>query len=261
MALCHECGWACDTVQSDYGEDLIVQSCHNGEVDPFRILVQVRATERFRKSDDAPKVLRINREHGLRWLRNREPVIVALWSVTTKSGWFVLPREQLDEYELLTAKQDRFPLAIDPGQQLQSATLTKLVWQLRLNYFRDRLLIALNRDQIFFIERAEGIVRSKTHKSHVPTILFELFQKVGIVTPKGLSKAVRSGFKNARRNLRQGEKSLPLTERSSDRDLTGMAATLCFLNQVELAGAQGVPRLLVEFGGERLAWLLTRRSL
>lgn len=38
------CGWACDRIQHDYGEDLLIQTALKDEVDPHRIFVQVKRT-------------------------------------------------------------------------------------------------------------------------------------------------------------------------------------------------------------------------
>src|SRR5215475_5345392 len=72
-------GWACERVQTDYGEDLLCQTSYDGFVDPHRILVQVKSTQR-RLSRNIQKI-RIKKDTLIKWLSDSNLVIICLWSL------------------------------------------------------------------------------------------------------------------------------------------------------------------------------------
>ena len=77
------CGCACDRIQHDYGEDLLVQTALNDEVDPLRIFVQVKGTtdiQRFRNKGLAYS-LGVPKPLAQRWARSAELVVIVLWDV------------------------------------------------------------------------------------------------------------------------------------------------------------------------------------
>jgi hypothetical protein len=92
---CLEMGWAVDRVVSDYGEDLIVQTVQDGIVDTFRTLVQVRSTARRITPSARGPVLRVGSDHALRWSRTAEPVVVVLWHVPSRRGWYAVVQDQI----------------------------------------------------------------------------------------------------------------------------------------------------------------------
>ncbi|MEU6213125.1 DUF4365 domain-containing protein [Streptomyces sp. NPDC047023] len=93
-------GHAVDEIQEDYGEDLLVQLCLNGRMDPARIWVQVKGTER-ETSKKLPTVS-VSSDQVLRWARTADLVVVVLWDVNAEQGWFILPQEQFDQADLMS---------------------------------------------------------------------------------------------------------------------------------------------------------------
>src|SRR4051794_2272987 len=85
-------GFVSERVQNDYGEDLLVQTHIEGEIDPSRIWIQVKGTE---------KIARYRRKYGYaypfplghlkKWSRSADPVVVVLWDVTSDVGWYAYP--------------------------------------------------------------------------------------------------------------------------------------------------------------------------
>lgn len=73
-------GWACDINQTDYGEDLICQTAHDGEVDSHRILIQVKA--KIHPISEEEFSVRINTNTIQKWLSTSDLVLLCVWSVT-----------------------------------------------------------------------------------------------------------------------------------------------------------------------------------
>lgn len=191
MALCHECGWTSDVVHSDYGEDLIVQSCLDGKFDPFRTLIQVKATTRIPKGKRGKITIQVSRSHALRWIQSREPVIVVLWDTNSKRGWFSLPMEQFNLWELLRSKRSRLTMSFNPNQYLNRKAFEGLIWRLRFDYFQERILAEMHTDQMYLLSKKTF---SKAYRSGVPIVVFEMFRTLGIANSERLSPTVRVYF-------------------------------------------------------------------
>lgn len=255
LSACYECGWACDVVHSDYGEDLVVQTCLRDEVDAFRTLVQVKSRSKRRKTYSRVSV---SREHGLRWCRSREPVVLILWDAEKKCGVFILPKFQLNEHSLLSSEKPTCSIDFNDALPVNKENLERLGWHLRLSYFEDRLLQAGIRDAEYDFARKENLTGRAKYRSEAPTIMFDLFCRLDIIQRSGVAPHMSQWFHNSKQNIKRntpaGEK------RPSASEAERMAAMLCFYGQLDKIGAGGAPLHLAESATNYLLMLLKSPS-
>jgi Domain of unknown function (DUF4365) len=172
-----DAGWACESVQADYGEDLICQTAHEGAVDPHRILVQVKSTRRKLTTRNA--YLLINRGTLLKWLSDSNLVVVCLWSVADKSALYVIPSDHLGLFRVDLSREKSFRLEMPLKNRLDQRAANEIAWRSR---FRN-----INRH---FLERKsilENLQRDKSQtKAEFERSKFELQQDIGSVLIKFL---------------------------------------------------------------------------
>ena len=250
-------GWACDPVLSDYGEDLIIQTTLNDTVDPFRTLVQVRSSRGV--NTDGRLTCRIGREHALRWLRTAEPVLLVLWDVRADRGWYTFPVEQFSEIDLLLNRKNSVLVEFSDSNTFEKTRGPRLAWELRLNYFRQRMLSAEERDRRHDLELTEGLAPGGKHKSLLGVVVFEFLRLIGLITPRGLSTRSRKMFANAKRTMARDHYRKPLS--AADRDnLEREAALLVLVAQVNQSTGVGVPAFVAETAAFYLLFLLKRTA-
>jgi len=254
MSICYECGWTCDVIRSDYGEDLVAQTSLGSALDPFRILIQVKSTQRIRSA--APVTCRVSHRHALRWCRSREPVVAVLWELAGKRGWYSLPGEEFDQQALWLSDARSVRIVFDRAKEISRASFDVLAWHLRLSYYKDRVLKAQHHQMEYWRAGNDGDRAPEAYRTALPTAVFELLRLVGIVTSEGLSAEAHRLFRKARRLIESKELSLPHDQRSSPDAIDGMAATLCLIGSIQRAGAESVPTLLADVCGRHLLHLL-----
>ncbi len=133
-----------EAVKNDYGEDILVQTSHRGQMDASRIWFQVKGTrdlEKHRKEGGGLR-LPIDFDHAFRWVRSLDLVVVALWDTVNKVGWYAIPRDQVDVYEGVISGQKHVTLHIDEDDLLTEDAVNRLVWRSRLEHYRMLLLSA-----------------------------------------------------------------------------------------------------------------------
>lgn len=122
-------GWACDAVKSDYGEDLVCQTSYDGSVDPFRILVQVKSTQK--KPGRLGISLSIKRDSLIKWLSDTNLVILILWSVRTKMALYLVPDDKFSLYDIDLSNQKKFNLVFSTDKILTDESANALAWRSR----------------------------------------------------------------------------------------------------------------------------------
>src|SRR5512133_665676 len=76
-------GCRVEPVGADYGEDLMVQTQLNDEVEPYRIWVQVKTAWALQPSKAGRYHVRLSIDHLYKWDRMIEPVFVCVFEVRT----------------------------------------------------------------------------------------------------------------------------------------------------------------------------------
>jgi len=151
-------GHAIDEVSKDYGDDLLVQTDHKGHMDASRLWVQVKGTEdvtRYSTSKKSPKdrfSLQVSFDTAIRWIRTIDLAIVVLWDVERKTGWYAVPRRQIDVWKGTMSGQKHVTLhfgkTLDteprpPKQgEFTSGAAARLAWESRFEHFHMLMLDA-----------------------------------------------------------------------------------------------------------------------
>lgn len=131
----NEQGASVDEICKDYGEDLLVKTCIRGRVDPRPIWVQVKGTKRncINESQKLPSV-KITLRQLIRWSRFDDMVIVVLWDVANKTGWYAIPDDmELNPTELQQNGKKNIYLDFSRDHQFNAETADELAWTARLH--------------------------------------------------------------------------------------------------------------------------------
>jgi hypothetical protein len=250
-SLFHRCGWACDPVAADYGEDLLVQPAIDEVVDDCRIWIQVKGTqniERFRRRD-GHFAFPVDFDHALKWVRSADLVVVVLWDVPNGVGYWTTPLESINEWNwyLLRAKTAR--LRFSPQSVLDLEAAKWLGWRARVHHYSTLLNNALvNDDAHAAAVEVDGANRSG-RRSRVPLIAIDFLQRLGVLTPQGIGDSVLAGYRNALPRMH-----VDPAEEGTTPEL--MAATLAVLGRLEeVAPGLGLPLYALEIFG-RMATLM-----
>ncbi len=153
-------GFAVDEIKEDYGEDLLVQTDHEGRMDASRLWIQVKGTanlDNYRVSKKSKKdrfKYSFPLGHAMRWIRTIDLVIVVLWDVEKETGWYAVPRRQVDEWESVLSGQKEITLQFGktPGNEggpaakgvFSAEAMQRLVWESRFEHFRMLTVSALD---------------------------------------------------------------------------------------------------------------------
>ncbi len=132
-----DAGFAVETVQSDYGEDLLVQTSLNGEMDASRIWVQVKGTAQIAKycSADGNWTYSVSVEHSRRWRRTADIVLIVLWDVKHGHGRYAISRNLDDGAKSAVAR-------FDPSQRFDTTAMVRIGWLARIGRYCDLLMTA-----------------------------------------------------------------------------------------------------------------------
>jgi hypothetical protein len=253
MRLCTDAGWAADRVVSDYGEDLIVQTIYGESLDTFRTLVQVKTTNR--SVGGAKLSCRVSRDHALRWVRSAEPVVIVLWHKPSERGWYSVPRDRMNEYQLLLSPLKSTEIIFNREAELTIQNLQKLAWELRLGYFKNQLLAVARADHDEVLARADGF-DMPNYQSRMRIVLFNLFRFLHIATDDGLNPQIHREFTRVRRKVLEKERNLPRAERSKATDLDQMASILCLLVHIKRLTGVATPIVVAEYASKALLKLI-----
>ena len=247
-------GWACDRVVSDYGEDLIVQTTLGDVVDTFRTLVQVRTSRSVAVKDGAAH-WRVKRLHALRWIRCAEPVLLVLWDRAREEGWYAIPGDQFEEYDLLRSKAKTVAVVFKTSASLTPQELERVAWSLRLEYYKTRILAANQRDADHQMQHENGEACTCNYRSAVAAVIFDILCTFGFVTPRGLSTLVRRRFRVIKKNIKASPVVAGLGA-SSPSDLERESVLLLVIAQIQEVAGVSVPTVVALETAPRLLFLL-----
>lgn len=214
-----EAGFAVERVTSDYGEDLLVQTAHAGQMDANRLWFQVKGTEhieRFRRADGSI-LYPFAMDHLRRWIRSSDPVLVVLWDVENSRGYWAWPMAQVPPWRGEMDNRQQMSLTLEGENEFDAAAVRDLAWVARCLDFWERLLVAEALDEQFY--------RSSSKAGLLPiTVTSEFLALVDVValTDEGLT--LKDGVRERIFRWVQGiiDKS-PETLEVDDRELPSAA--------------------------------------
>jgi hypothetical protein len=175
-------GHAVDEIKEDYGEDLLVQICFEGRLDPARVWVQVKGTEKDCSTGRLPQVS-VKAKQVLRWARTADLVIVVLWDVTGDRGWFTLPQDQFDHVELSDRAKGSVRLTFSRDIPFDQAAVESIAWAARIEH--------TNRSMVYARACLEEAVEMKIEKSKhfykgvLASLDFDFGVAIKVVAPSG----------------------------------------------------------------------------
>lgn len=181
-AVVADAGFAVETVQSDYGEDLLVQTSLNGEMDASRIWVQVKGTAQIAKhcSADGSWTYSVPVEHSRRWRRTADMVIIVLWDVKRGHGRYAISRDLDDGAKSAVAR-------FDPSRCFDTVAMVRIGWLARIGRYCDLLMTA--KASGAFEQELEGGPPTEAHKRMVG-LAIDLLRDLGALN-KGADDLIR----------------------------------------------------------------------
>lgn len=250
--VCYACGWACECVHNDYGEDILVQTALNQEVDPYRILVQCKGTREIgrykRKKGDYSYLFPI--ETVRKWVRSKDLMVVLLWDVTKKYGvWTLL--DDLDESRLFETGD--ISVTFGETNVFDARRAAELAWTARLSHYNYLLLASGEADRV-----AEEC-GDPNYQCRTMPIALDFLRRVGIVKAApdgrfGLDESFASLLRNLIKHFASEEQDNIAKEANSVLRRAGMMA---FMAHLEQRTKVGCPRELIIRCGTEAAYLMS----
>ncbi|MFI2708931.1 DUF4365 domain-containing protein [Micromonospora sp. NPDC018662] len=196
-------GAAVEEVKNDYGEDLFVQTSWRGEVDLSKIWIQVKSRERVAaRPRNGHRSVKVSRDHALRWSTMGDTVVVVLWDVSRDIGWYVMPAQCLDAFEVLMSKDDFITLRVPDDNVFDELVVRRLTWRARMDHL-NRRAAALHAQ----VQEGEDIsgdeyLPFRQRQAHIG---FEAVRFVGIMDEGGYTKAFDERLRNAYKNISRAD--------------------------------------------------------
>ncbi len=238
------CGWACETIKQDYGEDLLVQPTLNGELDHFRLWIQVKGTKNIARYRTRRFGLSMNIAANtvLKWIRSPELCVVVLWDLTNNTGLWSIPRDYADESKIYLEGAKTIRILFNKKQKLSKKSALKIGWRGRISHFNRLLIEARNNEIEHEMARSlPGFKQSKTSLGRPPIIAFDFLKSVGVIDDEYLHPRFESYVRNAEKNFSRHYPEEPVEERRKQ------AVMLAVLGRVRDVCGKGVglPTLLL----------------
>ncbi|WP_392967457.1 DUF4365 domain-containing protein [Streptomyces sp. LN245] len=198
-------GHAVDEINEDYGEDLLVQACLDDRMDPSRLWIQVKGTERNLSNTRRPlPSVGVKAEQILRWARSADLVVVVLWDVKNNVGYYSVPAGHFDHADLSEARDGRLPLRFSHGNPLNAETVTHLAWSARIRHANRSLQCALM--NLEDAKRANSEENVDFFSSVIGALLADFTADVKIGIPGGgLTESFREAVEEAVRDSESAE--------------------------------------------------------
>lgn len=238
------CGFSCEVVHHDYGEDLMVQTKCNDIVDSNKLWIQVKGSEkldRFKINDDE-MALKISLDHAYKWLRSTDMVIVVIWDVTNKQGFWNSPNH-LSEWKLKENTSQTTILNFKKKNVFDENALIKLSWEARCSHY-NLLLADIKSDE-------EALDENETRCDVSPLIAIDFIKLLGIIRNNEIDiKYYMIAKKEIKKQMAKGE---------DFHNAIISAAIVLILNTVMVIAKIGMRHLLLQKCSETLAYLIEQR--
>jgi len=162
QAVIATAGFAVERVANDYGEDLLVQTSYEGQMDASRLWVQAKGTRSIGSyaRSDGRFALSTDRSHLTRWARSADPVVIVLWDCARGAGYFT----RVDDRPRTGDETDTAMVYFDPDQPFDTAHVIKLAWVSRIDHYKRLILAAheeVEEEEFFGVEPEEEFGRGR----------------------------------------------------------------------------------------------------
>lgn len=178
--------------------DLLVQTQLDGEMDPFRMWIQVKGTEKPEsyKLASGDFSYPVSVDLALKWIRSREVILFVLWDLTQKRGYWVLPRSAFDPWQVYQTEGNVIQLRIQASRVFDREQARVLSWSARIDHYTVLLREAERRDELVAQQSTEPV------KSDIPLITVDLLSMLNIIEQEGLSKQFKTRLLTGVKKLR-----------------------------------------------------------
>jgi hypothetical protein len=242
MKICNDCGWACEVVHKDYGDDLLVQTQHKGEIDHSRIWIQVKGTKNMRRffSKKHGYSVKVSLEHALRWARSADLAVIVLWDIEKNMGLWALPINCLNQRDLSIFQSKTSRLTFNEESVFDTGQALKLAWMARIHH-SSRLVNEAVTSDIEIAHFRGKIPRAKRGYTNLGALIaLDFLKLIDVVRPRSIHPQFVKWYRNASHRLR---KEYP---GHSPEQIQDMAITLVILGTVDnIARGCGLPSLLL----------------
>ena len=183
-----------EVVKNDYGEDLIVQTHHEGRADPFQILIQVKGSGvlEFR---DGQFSYRFRTGHMLRWISQTGSILICVFDDVSKRVFAFSPKERFSLWEVLTSKTKTLKVSLSTKNELTIDTAKTMIWKCRVEHFSTLLAISENRQHYIELHDApDDIARGLQRETGLICLLF--MKEIGMIIGDSFKNTVRRQIVN-----------------------------------------------------------------
>jgi hypothetical protein len=244
MSIIGQCGWACEVVHKDYGEDLMVQPDLGGNLDPWRLWVQVKGTDHLREKSKTSNQYFIDLPltQTRRWALGSDPTIVVLWHVAGNMGYWTYGPTLKEIIEATGKKQKNIRVVFEKEGVFNEEQLHQLVWESRIYHFNN--LVASVHSQVELHGKENG-----DFENDLFLLCLEIMKYLGIldgaILTKGFHEFLFSKILPQYKNVKH----------DNDDVFLGMGM-MGFLQWVSMKSNCGVPGPLLIHCGRYLATVI-----
>jgi Domain of unknown function (DUF4365) len=205
--ICSECGWACETVHKDYGDDLLVQTNHFGLVDYNKIWIQVKGTRDISKmlSQKSGYSISVSLDHAFKWARSMDLVVVVLWDVEKDFGLWTLPKDGLDEWNWRNQKSQKIKLLFNKNSLFDAKQAKMIAWLARIDHYAALVSKARDRDVAYLSD--DSIKSQGQHKSWTSLIAYDFLKLLFVLGNESVDSAFVESIKKMEGKLMDREVS------------------------------------------------------
>jgi hypothetical protein len=163
-------------------------------------------------------------------------VVLVLWDVEAKRGWYALPVTQIDRLSILLGQKKTIGIQFSKEDTFTPESVCQLIWESRFFHAAREVGHAqASREMEIVVDDSD---RDGTGGMSPVTTLFLLLRKLGIVTEDGISEDLERMVKNFYNNQFRTDGF-----ETEELALNG-GVQLAVLHLAQLAGARGLSTLL-----------------
>ncbi|MBW0114174.1 hypothetical protein [Pseudonocardia abyssalis] len=135
MKVCALADYISSINNEDFGEDLLVQTCIEQEMDDSKIWIQVKGFKGTSLRDSAsPKAVAISNGHLARWVKSADLAVIVRWDVTNDCGWYLIPDGSDYSKRIPVDKSGTQTIKFDKRQAFDIPAVKILAWKTRFRH-------------------------------------------------------------------------------------------------------------------------------
>jgi hypothetical protein len=240
VSICNQLGWACESIQKDYGEDLWIQTTIGDYIDHHRLWFQVKATDDLAKLErkDGKLVFRVDINHALRWTRCLDLVVFVLWDIKNDVGYWVLPKDNVSDVDLKRGSLKSAKLVLDKTNQFTLTSANKISWMARIDHYETLLTIERHHLDQTAADREITGYDPKFAEQRINLICYDFLHAIGFLKDNVFADSIASKL------VESMEEFLSKGYREN-KMVIAAAVSVVILRQVEQCGDCALPGLLL----------------